>query len=57
MRTRLIIIGALLCAAIQPAALAASVHAQARHSRRHCNVDCCVPLNSLIFNGGILRAC
>lgn len=55
MRTRLIVIGAFLCAAILPAIVSGLLYAQARHTPCLWSADYCVPLNSLIFDGSILR--
>jgi len=57
MRTRLIVIGAFLCAAIAPAILAASLYAQARHDPCLWSADYCSPLDNLLFGGAVLRAC
>jgi hypothetical protein len=57
MRTRSLIIGVFLCAAILPAVLAASLYTQARHDPRLWSADDCSPLDNILFAGVILRAC
>ena len=57
MRTRLIVVDVFLCAAVLPAAIAASAYAQARHDPCLWSADYCSPLDNIIFAGAILRAC
>jgi hypothetical protein len=57
MRTRLIVIGVFLCAAVLPAALAASAYAQARHDPCLWSADYCSPLDNLLFAGAVFRGC
>jgi hypothetical protein len=55
MRTRLMIIGACVCATIFPAIVAAAFYMRARHDPCLWSADYCIPLNGLIVDGGILR--
>jgi hypothetical protein len=57
MRTRLIVIGAFLCAAVLPAALAASLYAQARHTPCVWSADNCGLLNNILSAGVVIRGC
>ena len=57
MRTRLIVIGAFLCATILPAALAASVYTQARHVPCLWSADYCGLLNNVLSDGAVFRGC
>lgn len=55
MRTRIIVIGAFLCAAVLPAVLAAALYVRARHVHCIWSADYCVPLNGLVLSGSGLR--
>ncbi len=57
MRTRLIVIGAFLCAAVLPAALIASLYAQARHIPCIWSAGDCGLLNNVLSAGAVLRSC
>jgi hypothetical protein len=57
MRTRVIVIGAFLCATVLPAALAASAYAHARHDPCLWGADYCSPLDNLLFAGAVFRGC
>ncbi|HEX3270318.1 MAG TPA: hypothetical protein VHR15_06690 [Ktedonobacterales bacterium] len=57
MRTRLIVIGAFVCSAILPAALVASLYAQARHVPCVWSAQNCSLLNNLLSAGAVIRGC
>jgi hypothetical protein len=57
MRTRLIVIGLFVGAAILPAILAASLYTQARHDPCLWSDDYCSPLDNALFVGAVLRGC
>ena len=57
MRARLIVIGAFLCAAILPAALAASLYTQARHVPCVWSAENCGLLNNVLSAGAVIRGC
>jgi hypothetical protein len=57
MRTRLIVIGTFLCAAVLPAALAASAYAQARHDPCLWSAQNCSLLNNVLSAGAVIRGC
>jgi hypothetical protein len=57
MRTRLIVIGAFLFAAVLPAALIASLYAQARHIPCVWSAQNCGLLNNVLSAGAVIRGC
>jgi uncharacterized membrane protein YidH (DUF202 family) len=57
MRTRLIVIGAFVCAAILLAAFVASLYAQARHDPCAWSAQNCGLLNNLLSAGAVIRGC
>jgi hypothetical protein len=57
MRTRLIVIGAFICVAVLPAALAASLYAQARHVPCVWSAQNCGLLNNVLSAGAVIRGC
>jgi hypothetical protein len=57
MRTRIIVIGAFLCAAVLPAILAVVLYLQERHVPCRWSADYCSPLDNLIFAGAVVRGC
>src|SRR5262245_28529904 len=57
MRTRLIVMGVFLCAAILPAALVAALYAQARHVPCVWSADNCGLLNNVLSAGAVFRGC
>jgi hypothetical protein len=57
MRARLIVISAFLCASILPAALAASLYAQARHVPCVWSAENCGLLNNVLSAGAVFRGC
>jgi hypothetical protein len=57
MRTRLIVIGASVCAAVLPAALIASLYAHARHIPCAWSAQNCGLLNNLLSDGAVIRGC
>jgi hypothetical protein len=56
-RTRIIVIGAFLCAAVLTAILAVVLYLQARHIPCQWSADYCSPLGNLIFAGAVVRGC
>lgn len=57
MRTRLIVISAFVCVAVLPAALVASLYAQARHVPCVWSAQNCGLLNNLLSAGVVIRGC
>jgi nitrate reductase gamma subunit len=55
MRTRLIVIGAFVCAAIVPAILAAALYTQARHVPCVWSAQNCGLLNNVLSAGAVMR--